>query len=126
MVDIRTFGDGSDLQLIHGYGDGGFRVAGERHAGSLFLHTRQAHGWKPPQDLDKLQVDDLMPLIGASPPPLLVLGTGEPPSHPFSDLGHAFRERGIALEVLSTPAACRTWNVLMSEGRAAAAALVAI
>ena len=126
MVDIRTFGDGSDLQLIHGYGDGGFRVAGERHAGSLFLHTRQAHGWKQPQDLDQLQADDLMPLIGVSLPPLLVLGTGTPPNHPFSDLGTAFRERGIALEVLSTPAACRTWNVLMSEGRAAAAALVAI
>ncbi|MED5314286.1 MAG: Mth938-like domain-containing protein, partial [Pseudomonadota bacterium] len=40
--------------------------------------------------------------------------------------GQAFRENGIALEVLSTPAACRTWNVLMSEGRIAAAALVAI
>ncbi|MEC8551113.1 MAG: Mth938-like domain-containing protein [Pseudomonadota bacterium] len=126
MVDIRTFGDGSDLQLIHGYGDGGFRVAGERHGGSLFLHTRQAQAWEPPQNLDQLTVDELMPLIGANVPPLLVLGTGAPPNHPFSDLGQAFREKGIALEVLSTPAACRTWNVLMSEGRIAAAALVAI
>ena len=66
MVDIRTFGDGSDLQLIHGYGDGGFRVAGERHGGSLFLHTRQAQAWEPPQDLDQLTVDELMPLIGAT------------------------------------------------------------
>ena len=126
MVDIRTFGDGSDLQLIHGYGDGGFRVAGERHGGSLFLHTRLAQAWEPPQNLDQLKVDELMPLIGANVPPLLVLGTGAPPNHPFSDLGQAFREKGIALEVLSTPAACRTWNVLMSEGRIAAAALVAI
>ena len=126
MVDIRTFGDGSDLQLIHGYGDGGFRVAGERHGGSLFLHTRQAEPWVPPQDLDGLKVDDILPLLGVNPPPLLVLGTGAPPAHPFFELGQAFREKGIALEVLSTPAACRTWNVLMSEGRAAAAALVAI
>lgn len=126
MVDIRTFGDGSDLQLIHGYGDGGFRVAGERHGGSLFLHTRQAEAWTPPQDLDRLTVDQLLPLLGDNPPPLLVLGTGAPPTHPFSELGRAFRDKGIALEVLSTPAACRTWNVLMSEGRAAAAALVAI
>ena len=126
MVDIETFGDGSDLQLIHGYGDGGFRVAGTRHGGSLFLHTRAAQSWTPPQDLDTLTVEALMPLIGDTPPLLLVLGTGAPPNHPFSDLGHAFREHGIALEVLSTPAACRTWNVLMSEGRVAAAALVAI
>ena len=126
MVDIRTFGNGSDLQLIHGYGDGGFRVAGERHGGSLFLHTRQAQAWEPPRDLDRLTVDELIPLIGTDIPPLLVLGTGAPPNHPFSDLGQAFRDKGIALEVLSTPAACRTWNVLMSEGRHAAAALVAI
>ena len=126
MVDFRTFGDGSDLQLIHGYGDGGFRVAGERHGGSLFLHTRQAQAWEPPRDLDRLTIDELIPLIGTDVPPLLVLGTGAPPKHPFSGLGQAFRERGIALEVLSTPAACRTWNVLMSEGRHAAAALVAI
>ena len=45
MVEIRQFGDGSDLQLIHGYGDGGFRVAGERHAGSLFLLPRQFQIW---------------------------------------------------------------------------------
>lgn len=126
MVDIRTFGDGSDLQLIHGYGDGGFRVAGERHAGSLLLHPRQAQAWVPPQDIDRLTVGDLLPHLGDNPPPLLVLGTGEPPTHPFFNLGRAFRDQGIALEVLSTPAACRTWNVLMSEGRAAAAALVAI
>ena len=126
MVDIRTFGDGSDLQLIHGYGHGGFRVAGERHGGSLFLHTRQAQAWEPPQNLDQLTVDELMPLIGVNLRPLLVLGTGAPPNHPFSDLGQAFSEKGIALEVLSTPAACRTWNVLMSEGRIAAAALIAI
>ena len=126
MVDIRTFGDGSDLQLIHGYGNGGFRVAGERHGGSLFLHTRQAQAWEPPQDLDFLTADELIPLIGTDMPPLLVLGTGSPPNHPFSDLGQAFRDKGIALEVLSTPAACRTWNVLMSEGRHAVAALVAI
>ena len=37
MVEVKTFGDGSDLQLIHGYGDGGFRVSQERYAGDLFL-----------------------------------------------------------------------------------------
>jgi len=41
-------------------------------------------------------------------------------------LGESLRAHGVAFELLSTPAACRTWNVLMSEGRAAAAALVAI
>ena len=126
MVEVRTFGDGSDLQLIHGYGDGGFRVSQERLAGDLFLLPRQAKTWQAPENLDNLAADDLMPLMGVSPPPLLILGVGEAPMHPFTELGTALRARGVSFEVLSTAAACRTWNVLMSEGRAAAAALVAL
>ena len=60
------------------------------------------------------------------PPPLLILGVGEAPMHPFFELGNALRGHGVAFELLSTAAACRTWNVLMSEGRSAAAALVAL
>jgi uncharacterized protein len=126
MVDIKSFGEGSDLQLVHGYGDGGFRVSGTRHSGSLFLLPRLTTIWTPPTDLDDLTADDLMPLLGDPAAPLLVLGAGEAPQHPFTELGAALRAHGVAFELLSTPAACRTWNVLMSEGRAAAAALVAI
>ncbi len=126
MVEIRQFGDGSDLQLIHGYGDGGFRVAGERHAGSLFLLPRQFQIWTPPTQLDDLAATDLLSLVETAEIPLLILGAGEAPMHPFADLGTDLRAKGVAFEVLSTPAACRTWNVLMSEGRAAAAALVAL
>ena len=126
MVDIKSFGEGSDLQLVHGYGDGGFRVSGTRHSGSLFLLPRLTTIWTPPTDPDDLTADDLMPLLGDPAAPLLVLGAGEAPQHPFTELGAALRAHGVAFELLSTPAACRTWNVLMSEGRAAAAALVAI
>ena len=126
MVDIKSFGEGSDLQLIHGYGDGGFRVSGTRYSGSLFLLPRLSTAWTPPADLDDLTAGDLVPLLGDPSALLLVLGTGEAPQHPFNELGTALRARGVAFELLSTPAACRTWNVLMSEGRAAAAALVAI
>jgi len=126
MVEIRQFGDGSDLQLIHGYGDGGFRVSGERHMGSLFLLPRQSQLWTPPADLDDLGADNLVPMMAGADIPLLILGAGEAPAHPFTGLGDGLRSRGVAFEVLSTAAACRTWNVLMSEGRAAAAALVAL
>ena len=126
MVEIRQFGDGSDLQLIHGYGDGGFRVSGDRHAGSLFVLPRQAQLWTPPARLDDLAADDLLTLMDSAEIPLLILGAGEAPMHPFTGLGNDLRAAGVAFEVLSTAAACRTWNVLMSEGRAAAAALVAL
>jgi len=126
MVDIKTFGEGSDLQLIYGYGDGGFRVSGTRHSGSLVLLPRLACSWTPPNKLDDLTAADLLPLLGEPVVPLLILGAGEAPQHPFASLGESLRAHGVAFELLSTPAACRTWNVLMSEGRTAAAALVAI
>ena len=126
MVEIRQFGDGSDLQLIHGYGDGGFRVSGERHAGSLFLLPRQAQIWTPPAQLDDLCADDLLPLLDRPEETLLILGAGGAQMYPFTSLGNDLRAQGVAFEVLSTAAACRTWNVLMSEGRAPAAALVVL
>jgi uncharacterized protein len=126
MVEIRQFGDGSDLQLIHGYGDGGFRVSGERHMGSLFLLPRQSQSWTPPTQLDDLAAADLLTFMEGAEIPLLILGAGDAPLHPFTSLGTDLRAQGVAFEVLSTAAACRTWNVLMSEGRAAAAALVAL
>ena len=74
MVEVKTFGDGSDLQLIHGYGDGGFRVSQERYAGHLFLLPREASVWQPPTNIDDLAATDLLPLMGDAPPPLLILG----------------------------------------------------
>lgn len=126
MVDVKTFGDGSDLQLIHGYGDGGFRVSGERYTGSLILFPREAKAWMPPPLIEATSFDDFGNALGDNLPPLFILGVGEAPTHPFTNLGADFRAQGVAFELLSTAAACRTWNVLMSEGRSAAAALVAI
>ena len=126
MVDIKTFGDGSELQLIHGYGDGGFRIAQQRYAGAMFLLPREAQSWSPPADLDSLSLDDIRPLLGETPPPLFLLGTGDAPMHPFTDLAASLRQIGVNFELQSTAAACRTWNVLMSEGRSAAAGLIAV
>ena len=65
--------------LANGYGDGGFRVSQERYAGDLFLLPRQAMSWQVPADLDSLSADDLLALMGETPPPLLILGAGEAP-----------------------------------------------
>lgn len=59
-------------------------------------------------------------------PEIVILGTGReqrfPPARLMADLGR----RGIGLEVMDTAAACRTYNVLMSEDRRVAAALMMI
>lgn len=97
MVDIKSFDEGSDLQLIHGYGDGGFRVSGTRHSGSLFLLPRLTTVWAPPTNLDSLTAADLLPLLGEPVAPLLVLGTGAAPMHPFNELGRHFVAMGWPL-----------------------------
>jgi len=126
LVDIRNFEGASDLQLIHGYGANSFRISGERYSGSVIVHPRQTAIWKPPAKPETLTIDDLLPHFGDDFPPLFILGVGDPPMHPMNNLMAALRHNGTALEVMSTPAACRTWNVLMSEGRDAVTGLYAV
>ena len=56
----------------------------------------------------------------------LLLGTGAQRVSPPLDVSRAFLEAGIGLEIMDTGAACRTYNVLLDEARAVAAALLAI
>ncbi|MBT6123050.1 MAG: hypothetical protein HOH48_06765 [Candidatus Puniceispirillum sp.] len=125
MVDIKTFTEKSDLQLIHGYGDNGFRISGSRYSGDVMVLPRMTLAWSPP-DLNNISFDDLAPLLGDIPPPLFILGVGQAPMQLYPDLAAYLKIKNISLEVMSTAAACRTWNVLMSEGRDAAAGLIAV
>ena len=123
LVDIRSFEGASDLQLIHGYGGNSFRISGELYSGSVLVHPRQTATWTPPAEPKTLTIDDLLPHFGDNLPPLFILGLSGALMDPMNDLSAAFRNNGIALEIMSTPAACRTWNVLMSEGRDAVTGL---
>ena len=123
LVDIRTFEGASDLQLIHGYGGNSFRISGERYSGAVIVYPRQTTIWTPPAKPETLKIDDLLPHFGDGFPPLFILGVGVAPMDPMNDLSAALRNHGISLEVMSTAAACRTWNVLMSEGRDAVTGL---
>ena len=125
LVTIKTMPSDTDLQIIHGYGDGGFRISGQRFAGAVFVMPRHSKLWSPaaPEKLTASAIIDLMP---EKVPPLLLLGVGGAPLFPLQNLTEDLKQQGIALELMSTAAACRTWNVLISEGRNAAAALYAV
>ncbi len=75
-----------------------------------------------PVPVESLTIDDLAVLIETGPA-LIVLGTGDKQLLPDRDLMFAMARRGIGLEVMDTPAAARTFNVLVSEGRSVAAVL---
>ena len=71
---------------------------------------------------ESLQVEHLEPAI-AMQPEVLLLGTGARLVLPVANLMQLLGERGIGLEIMDTPAACRTYNVLAHEHRRAVAAL---
>jgi uncharacterized protein len=58
------------------------------------------------------------------PPEIIILGTGWEPQRPPRELVFAMARRGIGFEIMDTPAACRTFNILLSEGRDVAAILL--
>ena len=73
--------------------------------------------------IDELSIGDLEPVL-AEDPELLVLGTGMRQLLPPPELTFALARRGIGLEMMDTPAACRTFNILIAEGRRPAAVLL--
>ncbi|MBR9970485.1 Mth938-like domain-containing protein [Magnetospirillum sulfuroxidans] len=117
---------GSEFQLIGGYGDGGFTVSGTRHEGSVLILPRQTHAW-PVTAIADITLQSLDPLLRADPrPTILVLGCGRGMTAIAKSLRDALRHHGIVVEPMDSGAACRTYNVLLTEGRDVAAAIIAV
>ncbi len=87
----------------------------------LFRDTIR-RGWKP-DDVANLKEEDLAELI-AEEPEILLFGSGWQSLLPPRDLVFALARKGIGFEIMDTPAACRTFNILVSEGRDVAAVLL--
>ena len=111
---------------IDAYGNGGFRFAEMSHRGSILCLPSGIYAW-PPTEPGKLEPAAFAPVLAEkSALGLLLLGTGRSQQFPDPEVRRAFTEAGVALEVMSTGAACRTYNVLLAEGRPAGAALLAV
>ncbi len=111
---------------IEAYGNGGFRFGGMSHKGSILCLPSGIWEWPVAsvESLDRAALDDVLaPGAGVS---LLFLGTGPRIVRPPPGLRAACEAAGIALEAMDTGAAARTYNMLLAEGRAVAAALIAV
>ena len=108
-----------DARPFDGYGPGFFRVGGEVYHGALVLHAGGLSSWDGYADAAALtRLADAVDVV--------LVGTGREVAHVPGDLRTAVEGVGIGLEVMSTPAACRTYNVLMGEGRRVAAAVLPV
>lgn len=104
---------------VDGYGPGFFRIGGEVYEGHTLILPSGISPWQGYEEVD--------PLLAAQPDiDVLFVGTGAE----IAPLPRAFRERleeaGLGVEAMSSPSACRTYNVLLSEGRRLGLALLTV
>ena len=109
---------------IDAYGNGGFRFAQMSHRGSLICLPSGIYGWEAPPVIDEASLARVF--AESNEIEILLLGTGRELVPVTRPLRERLREVHIVPEPMSTGAAVRTFNLLLAEERAVAAALVAI
>lgn len=110
------------VNFIRAWEPGRVRIADRWVAGNLIVSTdRIVEAWTTIAP-SALTVADLAPAL-ALEPVIIVVGTGTEQLLPDVELMAAVAERSVGLEIMSTPAACRTFNVLLQEQRRVVAAL---
>ena len=111
------------LNTFTAYGDGYVSVNGIRHSCNLaVLPERLIPQWTQ-ATFDSLRVEDFE-LLASLDAEIILLGTGNLLRFPTPDLMRPLARAQKGLEVMDLPAACRTYNVLMGEGRKVAAGLL--
>ncbi len=116
---------GGQANLIRTYAAGRITVNQDSYTRSLIVLPGQIIADWPPQAFDELAATHLEALVLLRPE-LLILGTGQRQRFPRAELLAPLAGAGIGWEVMDTGAACRTYNILMGEGRNVAAALLMI
>ena len=117
--------DISDSHAIQAYDEGQVTINGISYHHSLIVTpTTIIKEWRP-REYEDLIEDDFVPLL-ALQPEMILLGTGAANHFPHPSLTDSIMQCRIGLESMNTAAACRTYNILMAEGRKVAAALFMI
>ena len=109
-------------QVIERYAPSGFRVTGVIHHGPIIVFPDRTIPWLA-ADAAAVTWESLSPVVELGGVQILLLGLGHSARPVTGSLRQASRAAGI-LEPMSTGAACRTYNVLVGEGRQVAAALI--
>ena len=104
-------------------GDAHLIVGARRFSRSLLISTQGIDPDWGPEHFDALATTHLQQLL-ASRCDILLLGAGARQRFPAPALLRPLIEAGVALESMDTAAACRTFNILVAEGRSVAAGLI--
>jgi uncharacterized protein len=113
----------NQYQTVSGYFDGGVEINGQPFAYSLLVLPESAPRAWPVAAFEELTVEHFEQLL-AEQPDVVILGTGERQRFVHPRLTAPLIARQIGVECMDTNAACRTYNILMGEGRKALLALI--
>jgi uncharacterized protein len=113
------------VNMIRGYSNGRISVNELQLLCSVIVTPEQLiTDWRP-QCFDQLKSADF-DILQELKPEIVLLGTGERHRFPHPRLLRPMLERNLGVEVMATAAACRTYNVIVAEGRRVAAALLLV
>lgn len=110
----------TDAKPVDGYGPGFFRIGGKVFEGHVMISPMGVITWGGYDDTDTL-IETLKDQVD-----VVFCGTGEDVAHPPRAFREALEAAGIGVEPMSSPSAARTYNILLSEGRRVAAAMLTI
>lgn len=115
----------ADQQIIQSYADGQFRVSGEVYKGAIIVSPDRTLNWAFQGDVQDISAEDFEPLFDkASDIDVVLLGCGAEIQFLSVELKNTLKNKGLSVDVMNTGAACRTYNVLMAEGRRVTAVLL--
>lgn len=114
-------------QIIQGYSPGAFKVSGVQYKGAIMVVPTKSWNWNAPQSFSGLSLADFKALEDmAEDIDVVLLGSGGKGEFLPPDLRRKLKDKGLVVDSMETGAACRTYNVLMAEGRRVAAALMPV
>jgi len=109
--------------VFTGYGEGWVEVNRQRHGESLVVSGERLNPAWPLRSVAEISADHLAAILELKPE-VVLLGTGAKFEFPEPARLAPLHKAGIGVEVMDTPAACRTYNILLGEGRHVVAALI--
>ncbi|MGE0151684.1 MAG: Mth938-like domain-containing protein [Reyranellaceae bacterium] len=127
MIDDKTLPTPrpEDRQVIQSYGPGRFRISNVTYEHAVLVLPERTLRWAV-SDSDPLAIAPLAPLREAGEVNILLIGGGGRALPVPQDLRLWLRQAGIVADAMDTGAACRTYGVLLAEGRRVAAALLPV